>query len=178
MPMMRQDISDGMPGLPVRLSLLVVRGGCMPVADADVDIWHSGFDGVYSDYATHTICNPGTMSTQGKMFGRGVQRTNAMGRVDFNTIFPGWYRGRTIHIHFTVNVGGRATVTSQLYFEDALADEIVTQGDYSARGQRDTKNSADGVFRSGGATPEQIVMLTAKRPDGVLHAWKVLSIGR
>ena len=176
-PMVREDISDAMPGLPLRLSFLVVRSGCMPVADAEVDIWHSGFDGVYSAYATGTICNPGTASTQGKMFGRGIQKTNAMGRVDFSTIFPGWYRGRTIHIHFTVRVGGRATVTSQLYFEDSLANEIMAQGEYKARGQRDTTNMDDSTFRSGGAMPDQIVMMSAKRPDGVLHAWKVLSIG-
>jgi protocatechuate 3,4-dioxygenase beta subunit len=176
-PMMRDDISDGMPGLPMRLSFLVVRAsGCMPVPDAQIDIWHSGFDGVYSDYATGTICNPGMMTTQNMMFCRGVQMTNMMGRADFNTIFPGWYRGRTIHIHFTVRVGGRATITSQLYFEDAMTDEILAQGEYKPRGTRDTKNSGDNTFKSGGATPEQVLFQSAKRPDGALHAWKVLSI--
>jgi len=177
-PMMRQDISDGLGGLPVRVSFLVVRkDGCTPIPNASVDIWHSGSQGIYSAYATGTTCNPGMEDVKGKMFCRGVQVTNESGRADFNTVFPGWYRGRTLHIHFTIRLNGREAVTSQLYFEDALVDEILAQGDYKARGKRDTTNSRDGIFRSGGATPEQVVLSTAKRADGVLHAWKVLSIG-
>ena len=161
----------------MRLSFLVVRGNaCTPVPDASVDIWHSGFDGIYSAYATGTICNPGRQNVQSMMFCRGVQTTDAMGRADFSTIFPGWYTGRTIHIHFTVRVGGRETVTSQLYFEDALSDEILAQGEYAPRGRRDTTNASDALFRSGGATAAAVVFSTAKRPDGVLHAWKVLTI--
>ena len=177
MPATREDISDGVTGLPVRLSFLVVRSdGCTPVPDASVDIWHSGFDGIYSAFATGTVCNPSTMNVRSEMFCRGVQITNDQGRADFSTIFPGWYRGRTIHIHFTVSVNGRATITSQLYFEDALTDEILAQGEYAARGRRDTTNAGDSTFRSGGARPEQVLFTTAKRPDGVLHAWKALSI--
>ena len=177
MPMMREDISDGMTGLPVRLSFLVVRGSaCTPVPDAQIDIWHSGSNGIYSAYATGTICNPGSMNVQSQMFCRGVQVTSAMGRADFNTVFPGWYTGRTIHIHFTVRVGGRETKTSQLYFEDAMCDEIFTQGEYVSRGRRDTTNASDQIFKSGGASPAAVIFTTAKRPDGALHAWKVLTI--
>jgi protocatechuate 3,4-dioxygenase beta subunit len=177
-PAMREDISDEMDGLPTRLSFLVVRGSaCEPVADATVDIWHSGTYGVYSAFGMGTICNPGTTDVLDDMFCRGVQVTNQTGRADFNTVFPGWYSGRAVHIHFTVTVGGRATKTSQLYFEDELITEIHAQGEYMARGMRSTLNAADATFRSGGGAPEQVVMQSAKRPDGVLHAWKVLSIG-
>jgi protocatechuate 3,4-dioxygenase beta subunit len=177
MPATRADISDGIAGLPVRLSLLVVRSdGCTPVTDASVDIWHSGSEGIYSAFATGTICNPGTQDVRSETFCRGVQTTDANGRVDFNTIFPGWYSGRAIHIHFTIRLNGRESVTSQLYFEEALTEEILAQGVYKARGKASTTNSTDFIFLSGG-TPEQIVLSTAKRSDGVLHAWKVLSIG-
>jgi protocatechuate 3,4-dioxygenase beta subunit len=176
-PAMREDISDGMTGLPVRLSFLVVRDGCTPVPNATVDIWHSGVDGVYSAFARGTICNPGAMDVLQDMFCRGVQRTDDVGRADFSTIFPGWYRGRAVHIHFTVRIDGRAELTSQLYFEDDLVTEIQAQGEYAARGMRDTLNSRDSTFRSGGASPDEVLMSTAKRPDGVLHAWKVLAIG-
>jgi protocatechuate 3,4-dioxygenase beta subunit len=131
---------------------------------------------VYSAYATGTICNPGTMTTEQKMFCRGVQMTNEAGRVDFNTIFPGWYRGRALHVHFTVRVNGQETKTSQLYFDDKLIDEIHAQGVYKARGKRDTVNSADGFFMSGNATAEQVVLGTTKLNTGVLHAWKMLSV--
>jgi hypothetical protein len=75
-----------------------------------------------------------------------------------------------------VRVDGRDYMTSQLYWEDALIDEILAQGEYKARGKRDTLNTGDSIFRSGGATPQQVLFSTAKRADGVLHAWKVLSI--
>jgi protocatechuate 3,4-dioxygenase beta subunit len=176
-PAAREDISDGLPGLPMRLSFLVVRqDGCTPVPNASVDIWHSGSQGIYSAFRTGTTCNPGTMDVLSQTFCRGVQTASGNGRVDFNTVFPGWYRGRTLHIHFTVRVDGREYTTSQLYWEDALVDEILAQGEYKARGKRDTLNTGDSIFRSGGATPQQVLFSTAKRADGVLHAWKVLSI--
>jgi protocatechuate 3,4-dioxygenase beta subunit len=177
-PAMREDISDEMNGLPTRLSFLVVRGSaCEPVADATVDIWHSGTYGVYSAFGMGTICNPGTTNVRDDMFCRGVQVTNQAGRADFNTVFPGWYSGRAVHIHFTVTVDGRAIKTSQLYFDDDLVTEIHQQGEYMARGMRSTTNDADFTFRSGGAAPDDVVMSAVKRPDGVLHAWKVLSLG-
>jgi protocatechuate 3,4-dioxygenase beta subunit len=180
MPPTREDISDGVTGLPVRLALLVVGSdGCTPIPNASVDIWHSGFNGVYSAFQTGTICNPGSENVLSKRYCRGVQVTDANGRVNFSTIFPGWYTGRTIHIHFTVRLGSREAATSQLYFQDALSDEILTQGEYAARsGRRDTTNANDGTFRSGGATADQVVFSTAKRADGVLHAWKLLSVRR
>jgi protocatechuate 3,4-dioxygenase beta subunit len=177
-PMLREDISDGIIGLPVRLSLKVVRSdGCTPVAGATVDVWHSGSDGIYSAFATGTICNPSTQDVMSEMFCRGVQTTDENGRVDFSTVFPGWYTGRTIHIHFTIRLNVTESVTSQLYFEDPLSDEILAQASYATRGMRDTTNATDMLFSSGGASPDQVLLETAKRPDGVLHAWKVLSIG-
>jgi protocatechuate 3,4-dioxygenase beta subunit len=177
MPMMREDISSGTLGLPVRLSFLVVKNGCTPIPNATVDIWHSGYNGIYSAYATNTTCNPTTMDVKSENFCRGVQATDAMGRANFNTVFPGWYSGRAVHIHFTVRVNGTEEVTSQLYFEDDLVTEIQAQGEYKVRGMRSTLNAGDAIFRSGGAKPDQVIMETAKRADGVLHAWKVLSIG-
>lgn len=177
MPATREDISDGMTGLPLRLSFLVVRAdGCTPVPNASIDIWHSGFDGIYSAYATGTICNPSSDDVQSKRFCRGVQTTNAQGKANFSTIFPGWYTGRTIHIHFTVRVSGREAITSQLYFDDALCDQILAQGEYAGRGQRDTTNASDFIYWSSGSGPEDITFSTAQRPDGALHAWKVLAI--
>jgi hypothetical protein len=72
-PAMREDISDGMTGLPVRLSFLVVRDGCTPVPNATIDIWHSGVHGVYSAFARGTICNPGAMDVTRDMFCRGCR---------------------------------------------------------------------------------------------------------
>jgi protocatechuate 3,4-dioxygenase beta subunit len=177
MPPAREDISDGMTGLPLRLSFLVVRAdGCTPIPNASIDIWHSGFNGVYSAFEQGTICNPGTDDVLSKRYCRGVQVTDAAGKANFSTIFPGWYTGRAVHIHFTVRLNGREAITSQLYFEDALCDEILAQGEYASRGPRDTTNATDLIFFLSDGSPAQFTFSTAKRQDGAMHAWKVLSV--
>lgn len=177
-PASREDITDGLPGLPVRLSFLVVRatGACAVVPNAEVDIWHTSAAGVYSTYASG-ICNP-TRAAQPTgptaKYCRGTRVTDANGRTDFNTVFPGHYPGRSIHIHFTVRIGGRAYQTSQLFFDDKLSDEIMLTKDYAGRGRRNTTNANDGILR--GVDLKKVVASYAKRPDGALHAWKVLAI--
>lgn len=173
-PARREDISDGMTGVPVRLSFLVVASdGCTPVPDAEIDIWHTGSNGVYSAFA-RGICNPDEVDVGDALFCRGTQLTNERGRADFSTVFPGWYPGRVIHIHFTVRVGGRAFLTSQLFFDDAVNSDILSSAEYRDRGMPDTTNRNDGVLR--GVNLEDVLLSTAKRPDGALHAWKTLSI--
>ncbi|MFP2956620.1 hypothetical protein ACLEPN_02000 [Myxococcus sp. 1LA] len=106
---------------------------------------------------------------------RGVQTTDAEGRVSFDTCFPGWYSSRTIHIHFTVRVNGSEYVTSQLFFDDTLNDEIVnTQPLYDARGPRDTTNQNDTVI-SGDAVADYLFQ-TERMADGAMLAWKTLVI--
>ena len=150
-PVSREDISDGTPGLPVRLSFLVVRatGGCAVVPNAEVDIWHTSAAGVYSTFASG-ICNP-TRAAQPAgptaKYCRGTRVTDASGRADFNTVFPGHYPGRSIHIHFTVRINGRAYQTSQLFFDDKLSDEIMLTRDYTGRGRRNTTNATDNILR-------------------------------
>lgn len=174
-PARREDISDGMLGLPLRVSFLVVRGPtCSPVPNAEVDIWHTGSNGTYSAFASGT-CNPSRLPVRDQRFCRGTQLTNAQGRCDFNTIYPGHYQGRSIHIHFTVRAQGRDYKTSQLFFEDQLSNEILLTGEYKSRPPtRRTTNATDGILR--GVNLASVVMSSAKRADGALHAWKVLSL--
>jgi protocatechuate 3,4-dioxygenase beta subunit len=174
-PASREDITDGLPGLPLRLSFLVVRatGGCVPVANAEIDIWHTSAAGVYSAFASG-VCNPNRAVQPAPKYCRGTRVTDANGRADFSSVFPGHYSGRSIHIHFTVRVGGRAYSTSQLFFEDALSDQIMATSEYSGRGRRATTNATDNILR--GVDLKKVVMQNAKRSDGALHAWKVLSI--
>lgn len=170
----RQDISEGLPGLPMRLSLRVVRAGtCEPVPNAEVDVWHTGPAGSYSGFAPGTMCNRSETSTSAARFGRGVQVTDANGRVDFDSVFPGWYPGRTVHVHLTVRVGGSEALTSQLVFDDALTNEITTtHPDYRGRSAPDTRNQDDSLdVRSG-----QFTLRTERRSDGSLHAWRTIAI--
>ena len=150
----RSDPSDGSvrPGTPLELMFIVSqlgKGTCTPIAGAVVDVWHCDALGVYSD-----VSDP-SFDTRGKKYLRGYQVTDAAGRARFATIYPGWYQGRTVHIHFTVrtNPGAAAAhqFTSQIYFDDTVNDRIFSQAPYSSKGQRTQRNEDDGIFRSGGS---------------------------
>ncbi len=173
--LVRKDISEGHAGLPVRLAFRVLDESCTPIPGATVDIWHAGPAGIYSGDDQHPFCNPDDPESRAARWFRGVQTTDADGRVEFDTCFPGWYSGRAIHIHFTIKVAGNESVTSQLYFEDSLNDDIIgTQPLYNTRGQRDTLNTADMVVAQ-----EQLadfILQTQKMQDGALLAWKTLIV--
>jgi protocatechuate 3,4-dioxygenase beta subunit len=140
----RADISEGKPGTPMTLDLLVLSGnGCAPLANAAVDIWHCDAGGVYSGYQGQL----GGLDTRGAVFLRGTQLTGPDGRVQFQTIYPGWYPGRTTHVHFKVHLTGNREATSQLYFSEELNREVYATVPYATHGQKDTTNTADGFAR-------------------------------
>jgi protocatechuate 3,4-dioxygenase beta subunit len=171
----RKDISEGHDGLPVRLAFLVVDDACKPIAGASVDIWHCGPEGLYSGDDASDFCTSGDATAKAARWFRGVQTTDADGRVDFDTCFPGWYSGRAIHIHFIIRIGDTASVTSQLYFEDSLNDDILnTQALYNTRGERDTRNTADNIVDQGQLG--DFTLQTRKMTDGALLAWKTLIV--
>jgi protocatechuate 3,4-dioxygenase beta subunit len=171
----RMDISESERGLPVRLAFLVVDDNCSPIEGATVDIWHTNANGIYSGEKAPNNCTFGDVAARSGKWMRGIQTTDVAGRVDFNTCFPGWYAGRTIHIHFTIRLNGVEHVTSQLFFEDSLCDEIVgTQPIYLDRGGRDTLNAQDGVLRN--TTFNDYLFQTQRMPDGAMMAWKALVI--
>ena len=115
---------------------------CAPIKGAAVDIWHCDAGGVYSGLRQQT--------TVGKTFLRGVQRTDAKGIATFQTIYPGWYPGRTVHIHVKVHLGGNVVHTGQLYFADTVTDAAFRRPPYASRPGRDTRNADDSIFRNGG----------------------------
>ena len=145
----RQDITEGQPGIPTRLSFLVVDAQCKPIQNAEIDIWHAGPRGVYSGNDAEPMCTNDAPAALAGRFFRGKQTSDARGRVDFDTCFPGWYRGRTVHVHFTARVFGAEMATSQLVFDDALVDELMQRPVYRDRGKRDTTNTIDGVMSGG-----------------------------
>lgn len=173
--LVRKDISEGHNGLPVRLAFLVVDESCKPVEGASIDIWHAAPEGLYSGEDASDFCTSGDATARSARWFRGVQTTDAKGRADFDTCFPGWYSSRTIHIHFTIRVNGSEYVTSQLVFDDALNDDIIgTQPLYNTRGPRDTTNTNDTVV-SAESAPD-CMLQTQRMPDGALLAWKTLVI--
>ncbi len=132
-------------GTPLRLSFRVetMRGAmCEPLAGAHVDVWHADATGLYSDEAM--------LHTRGERFLRGYQVTDKTGVVHFMTIFPGWYPGRTPHVHVKVRTFSGDSVTntfvSQFYFDEAATDAVLARRTYASRGKRDTTNARDQLF--------------------------------
>jgi len=145
----RSDPSDGSirEGAPLNLAFNVSQvgsNGCMPLSGAQVDIWHCDAAGIYSDSR-----DPG-FDTTGRKFLRGYQLTNSSGLAQFITIYPGWYRGRTVHIHFKIRLNGHE-FTSQLFFDDAFTDQVYTQEPYSQKGERTLRNEGDNIYQDGGS---------------------------
>lgn len=150
----RSDPADGSlrSGVPLLLTLRVAAtstSGCTPLAGAMVDIWHCDADGAYSGTADPHF------DTRGSRFLRGYQLSDREGIVRFTTIYPGWYPGRAVHIHFKVRATDSARrpveFTSQLYFDDAFTDRVHVRDPYARRGQRRTRNEGDGIYRDGGS---------------------------
>lgn len=169
----RRDVSDGVTGLPLRLALKIVQAdSCTPVVGAVVEIWHTQRTGVYSGQTPSPgFCSGNDAEAPSKNYFRGTQTTDASGRVDFDTCFPGWYPGRCIHIHVSVKLGASTYVVTQLFFADSLNQQVfTTHAEYTQFGQPNTSNSADGIF--GAAN----VVDTARMSDGAMLAWKVIGI--
>jgi protocatechuate 3,4-dioxygenase beta subunit len=158
----RSDITEGRPGLPTTVRLQVVDATCQPVSGARVDIWHADATGLYSGYS-----QPGDVSTEGETFMRGTQFADASGIVEFQTIYPGWYRGRTTHIHFKVFVDQTSVLTGQIFFPDEVSDQVYsTLAPYNERGEeRDTFNDSDRIAQQ--ATEASVATIEAA-PDRYL----------
>ncbi len=146
-------------GTPLALTFMVSQIGssaCTPLQGAQIDIWHCDALGVYSD-----------VSGNSGNFLRGYQLTDASGKATFTTVYPGWYRGRAVHIHFKIRTTGTNSqsyeFTSQFFFDDTLSDQVYTQAPYSQHTNRDTRNANDGIYQGGG---NQLVLALTKSGDG------------
>jgi protocatechuate 3,4-dioxygenase beta subunit len=162
----RSDPTDGSirEGVPLELVFYVAQvngAACTPLAGAMVDVWHCDAQGVYS-----AVSGAGG-DTSNQKFLRGYQVTDASGKAQFTTIYPGWYTGRTVHIHFKVRTtaadGQSYEFTSQLYMDDALSDEIFSRAPYLRSGSRDTTNATDMHYANGG---DQLLLALAPAGEG------------
>lgn len=133
----RSDIREDRKGTELQLALRVrEEGSCKPLPDAVVDIWHCDGEGVYSGFE----------SASDERFLRGAQVTNSDGIVQFKTVYPGWYRGRTVHIHAKVHLDKQSVLTTQLYFADDFTAKVFESEPYASAGAPDTLNADDGIF--------------------------------
>lgn len=152
--LVRQNITEGRAGAPLQCVINVVDENCSPIPNVMVDIWHCDKDGVYSGYAGQL----GGLDTTGQTFMRGIQFTNANGQVTFQTIYPGWYPGRAVHVHFKVRTSGTTYVTGQWCFDDGYTTGVYAAHPtvYTHAGTR-TLNTGDGIFGNT-ALPQYEVM--------------------
>jgi protocatechuate 3,4-dioxygenase beta subunit len=158
-------------GTQLRLKINVSRvtgSTCAPLTGAYVDIWHCDAIGSYSDV------RDGGFDTRGQRYLRGYQVTDSNGAVEFLTIYPGWYSGRAVHIHFKIRLfaGSEKTYefTSQLFFNDSLTDQVYTQAPYNAKGARNTRNNQDGIYNGGGS---QLILDLAQEGQGYTGTFNI-----
>ena len=140
-------------GVPLRLAFRVSRlaeGRCAPLAAARIDVWHCDAEGRYSGVRGFGSA----ASTAGQHFLRGYQLTDAGGVAQFLTVYPGWYGGRAVHVHFKIRTAGAAgraqEFTSQLYFDERLSERIFAREPYARRAGRWLRNAEDALYRDGG----------------------------
>ena len=172
----RSDIREGKEGTRLRLGIRVRDfTTCAPVANAAVDIWHCDALGTYSGFESASVGaggaggpgRPGegggrSRATDNTRYLRGTQITNASGIVEFTTVYPGWYRGRTVHIHAKVHVNNREVLTTQLFFDEDLTRTVYAQQPYASDTGRDTFNQNDGIFS------DETILTVSKDGDGYL----------
>ncbi|GAA1105834.1 protocatechuate dioxygenase [Streptomyces javensis] len=185
----RKDITEGKEGIPMTLRLKVIDSdSCEPVAKAAVDIWHCDALGLYSGYESSSSGGGGTPPTgtpptgtptgtptggppggggghqdptDDKRYLRGTQLTDRHGFVEFTTVFPGWYRGRCVHIHTKVHVGGKMTDsgyegghtchTGQLFFAEEAVLDSAKVAPYNTSTTERTTLDEDGIYPGNGA---------------------------
>ena len=180
--LMRSDIrfdpTDGsiQEGQLLTLAINVFKTGssaCTPIKDAIVDIWHCNAEGVYSDAKDRSF------DTRGRKFLRGYRLTDEQGAVKFFTVYPGWYDGRAVHIHFKIRhtdaSGKHHEFTSQLYFDDQMNDAVFALAPYAGKGVRRINNSNDRIYQDGG---QQLMLKPVKTADGYMGRFDVgLNLG-
>jgi protocatechuate 3,4-dioxygenase beta subunit len=158
----RSDITEGKAGRALTLEITVLReSGCAPIPNSLIDVWQCDVDGVYAGFPGQL----GGVDTTGQKFLRGTQATGADGRAVFRTIYPGWYPGRTTHIHFKVHLSATSEVTSQMYFPEDVTASVYQSPPYAARGQKDTSNTADAIAQTGDMPP---VLAITDGPGGLV----------
>jgi protocatechuate 3,4-dioxygenase beta subunit len=187
-PLVRQDIREGKVGVPLQLRVALVDAKrCSPLPNAALDIWHCDATGVYSGFTVTGGGFPGGRGRRGgppsaritdeTRFLRGIQVTNKDGVAQFQTVYPGWYAGRTIHVHIKVHLGGgmagetyaggHVCHTGQFFFPEDLTAQIAKLDPYISHSKvHRTLQSEDHVYLSqGGSQSVLTVDRQTKRSD-------------
>jgi protocatechuate 3,4-dioxygenase beta subunit len=167
----RSDIREDRQGATLRLGVRVRdAAGCTPIPSAVVDIWHCDALGTYSGFESASQGTGGGGGPGGggggptdeETYLRGAQVTNADGIAEFLTVYPGWYRGRTVHIHAKVHIDRATALTTQLFFDEDVTARVYASEPYADDSGRDTFNDGDGIF------DQSLVLTLSEEGDQVL----------
>jgi protocatechuate 3,4-dioxygenase beta subunit len=159
-PLARPDITEGRPGSRLEFQVRVLAlPGCGPLVGAAVDVWHCDAGGEYSGWNGSSLAETNAEGRNDDRYLRGVQLTDIDGVATFTTIFPGWYEGRTVHIHLKVLEGGTLAETytgghvahvGQAFFDEAATAALLRQDPYRAHTGQRTTNAQDSIYAQAG----------------------------
>jgi protocatechuate 3,4-dioxygenase beta subunit len=166
----RRNITEGKRGMPLQIVFTVVNAKtCKPINGADVEIWHCDAGGEYSGFDSGASGSPGGGGQQAPAtvtrYLRGHQKSDASGKAQFLTVFPGWYQGRTPHIHMKVHVGGTVVHTGQVFFNEKITAAVYRTAPYSSHGQADTPHGSDSIYAQAGGS--SAVLKLGRRAKGL-----------
>jgi protocatechuate 3,4-dioxygenase beta subunit len=161
----RSDITDGRPGykMTAKIAIAQVSKACAPLAGAIVDIWHCDAEGNYSEYGGGGMQSG---NYTGVHFLRGRQVTDANGEANFTTIFPGWYQGRSTHIHVHIyDAEGVSLKVTQIAFPEGSGSAVAAVNGYNKGMLGYTYNAGDNVF-SDDKEGVQVATVTGNTSEG------------
>lgn len=165
-PPTRIDIVEDRPGVPLSLQIRVVDRDAQPITVAELDVWHCDALGRYSGFPLPGHSASPAPPAIDETFLRGRQVTDNTGRCELRTVYPGWYTGRTVHIHLIATVDGRHLV-SQLFLPDDLTDTVHSRDPYASRPDRDTRNPTDDIYANRG---DATLLTVTPHGDGYVAA--------
>lgn len=175
----RSDISEDKTGIPLNLTLTVVDDDtCVPLKNALVEIWHSDALGEYSGF----VGNNGHDEPDNGTFLRGGVLTDSNGVAKITSVYPGWYRGRCVHIHIKVHTdvtltpdgsftGGEELHTGQLFFSETITTRVASLSQYAVNKVPRTTLAQDSIYDEGGAASGLLTLTpSAARPPPATRA--------
>lgn len=188
----RSDISEDQAGVPLYLEQQYINiNTCEPIEDLYADIWHCNATGVYAGVVANGNGDSDDETNLDATFLRGIQKTDENGVVSWESVFPGYYQGRTTHVHMVTHMGasqlsngtitgGNVTHVGQLMFDQDLTDEINENVyPYTTNIQSLTTNTEDSVFIAETLTDSDPVVNYVKMSDDIedgIFAWITIGV--
>ncbi|KAH6655239.1 Intradiol ring-cleavage dioxygenase [Truncatella angustata] len=188
--LVRQDITDGEEGVPLTFDVqLIDTTTCEPLSNVALEAWYCNSTGVYGGVSARGNGNTNDPTIPYNTALRGIQYSDDDGVLSFDTIVPGHYTGRAVHIHIMAHIGattlangtiagGHVAQVGQLFFDQSLNEEVDTVAPYNTNTQAFTVNARDGIMAQEAATSDPVlnyVYLGNSVEDGIF-GWATVGV--